>query len=147
MVQFREFRVEDRAGVERMMHGFWRDMEGDTPSKRDFTRTFEMLGQQDGRVRLVVFEEAGELVGYAIVIPYWSNERQKDVLWIDELYVVPSWRNRGIGYAFFEYLGTSEAGDAYSLELEAYPWNQRALALYRNVGFTDKGQVHLEKTL
>jgi GNAT superfamily N-acetyltransferase len=94
-----------------------------------------------------VFEKDRELVGYALIIPCWSNERQKDVLWIDEFYVVPEWRNRGTGSAFFEHLGTSEAGRAYSLEIETYPWNQRALALYRNLGFTGKGRVLLEKTL
>ncbi len=50
-----------------------------------------------------MFHEGVQLVGYAILIPYWSNEFGGNLLFIDELFVSPAfgaatalWRS-GVG--------------------------------------------------
>jgi hypothetical protein len=44
------------------------------------------------------------LLGYALLIPYWSNEFGGVLLFVDELFVLREVRNRGIGHSFFRFL-------------------------------------------
>jgi ribosomal protein S18 acetylase RimI-like enzyme len=96
--------------------------------------------------QIVVFEENG-IVGYAILIPYWSNEFGGTILFVDELYVKPEARGRGIGHRFFEYLETAIPYEAVVLALEVSPANVRARRLYESLGFVArKHAVLIRKT-
>jgi GNAT superfamily N-acetyltransferase len=84
---------------------------------------------------VVVFEAEGRIVGYALLINFWSNEYGGIVLNIDELYVVPERRGAGTGTAFLNYLAAGHPGDCVALKLEVLPYNRRALRLYEKLGF------------
>ena len=87
----------------------------------------------------VVWVVAAEnkLLGYALLIPYWSNEYGGNVLHLDELYVQPENRGQGIGKALIEHLATERPFGAVAFKLDVWPENQRAIALYQTLGFTD----------
>ncbi len=69
-----------------------------------FPLTIEFLLAEPSRGSVIVFVEGAALCGYAILIPYWSNEYGGTLLCVDELFVVPEARNRGIGHQFFDFL-------------------------------------------
>jgi GNAT superfamily N-acetyltransferase len=86
----------------------------------------------------IVIEDSGTIAGYALLISFYSNELGGRVCVLDELYVAPSFRGRGIGSAFLEALARKALpvfSDAVALELEVNPENKRARALYDNAGF------------
>jgi len=39
--------------------------------------TFRELGRNTERGKIVVFEKAKAIIGYAILIPYWSNDAEE----------------------------------------------------------------------
>jgi ribosomal protein S18 acetylase RimI-like enzyme len=90
-----------------------------------------------------VFEQENRILGYAILINFWSNEYGGIILTIDELLVIPAYRGKGIGTAFIQFLMNSRYNDFVALKLEVLPYNQRALRLYESLGFQKADRDHL----
>ncbi len=104
-------------------------------------RTFDWLDAHPGAGTVMVFEQDAKLVGYAILINFWSNEYSGNALTIDELFVAPAFRSKGIATEFIEYLAREHYADAVEIQLEVAPRNTRARALYERLGFRSEAQA------
>ena len=98
-------------------------------------RTFEALFSDPSRGTIMIFEQGTEMVGYSILINFWSNEFGGNILIIDELFVKKEFRSQGIASHFIQHLVETKFNDSVALQLEVTPNNDRALALYKNLGF------------
>jgi ribosomal protein S18 acetylase RimI-like enzyme len=102
-------------------------------------RTLARLREEPHRGRAVVCEVDGYPAGYALLISFWSNELGGEVCTIDELYVAPEYRGRGLATELFTMLTGSEQSlwptQPAALALEVSPQNERARALYERLGF------------
>lgn len=78
-----------------------------------------------------IFEQDGETAGYALAFCYASQELGGRVAFIDELYVRPEFRGRGIAREFFAFI--EEGAVACRLEVES--GNKRAAELYSSIGY------------
>jgi GNAT superfamily N-acetyltransferase len=75
---------------------------GPTPvGPQQVRRTLAKLREDANRGRAVVCDVEGRTVGYALLIPFWSNELGGEVCNIDELFVAPQYRGRGLATALF----------------------------------------------
>jgi len=105
-------------------------------------RTLAGLREASSRGRCVVCEVEGRIVGYALLISFWSNELGGEVCNIDELFVAPEHRSRGLATALFDSLAAARESlwptRPAALALEVNPENQRARALYERLGFRGK---------
>ena len=63
----------------------------------NFLRTVHELETHPEKGTILVIGRDGQIVGYAVLINFWSNECGGNVLIIDELYVAPPCRGQGIG--------------------------------------------------
>jgi GNAT superfamily N-acetyltransferase len=115
--------------------------------KAHVIRTLRTLRSEPWRGRAVVIDAATaplgdvpELVGYAFLIAFWSNELGGEVCTVDELYVVPAARGGGLGGSLFDQLlhGELWVPKPVALELETTPDNARARRLYERNGFVGK---------
>lgn len=86
------------------------------------------------------------LAGYTILIHYWSNEYGGTVIFIDELYIKPSFRNQGLGNQFLKLL-ESKFPQINTFALEVSPSNKHALNLYFKNGFIQNKNNTLIKVL
>jgi GNAT superfamily N-acetyltransferase len=116
-----------------------------TPSK--IQATFWEFTNKPQKGRIVVFEQDNKVVGYAIIVFFWSNEYGGDFVEIDELFVHEDYRGHGIGTAFFEWLEKTWAKKAVALSLQATPSNESAFAFYQRRGFRAARNRHLMKLL
>jgi len=100
-------------------------------------RTLALFRSAPDRGRCVVLEEGGSVAGYALLVPYWSNELGGVVCSLDELYVAPSARRRGRAGELLDLLAAGALGwpDSVALHLTVSPSNERARALYARHGF------------
>jgi GNAT superfamily N-acetyltransferase len=119
------------------------DPEGKPMTDEKISRTFQQLHHHPDYGRVLVFEREGQLVGYALLINFWSNEYGGIVLSIDELYILPDFRGRGIGTDFIRYLQDNRINNCVALELEVLPYNAKALKLYQKLGFNGTDRAHL----
>ncbi|HTD12815.1 MAG TPA: GNAT family N-acetyltransferase [Steroidobacteraceae bacterium] len=96
-----------------------------------------------------VAEGQGQLLGYVIVVQVLSIEHQGLMAEIDEFFVVPEARTRGVGTALLAALETALAGGGcVRLQLQLGVANRKARAFYQRQGFTARdGYELLDKPL
>jgi ribosomal protein S18 acetylase RimI-like enzyme len=111
------------------------DPNGTHMSLDKIRRTIEFLGAHPGAGEIVLLSNAHKIVGYAILINYWSNEYGGLVLFIDELYIKKEYRGKNIGTDFIQYLIADVHEEYQSIVLEVIPANERAWSLYTKLGF------------
>ena len=112
-------------------------------TNKKISLTFRELSNNPKRGRIVVFEKAKAIIGYALLIPYWSNEYGGN---IDELYVKPEHRERGIATSFLKRVLLAKH-EAVALQLEVTPTNTRARNYYRKFGFKKSKNLHLMRVI
>ncbi len=94
---------------------------------------FDELMRSDEYAECYIFEDSGQVVGYALLAKTYSREAGGKTVWIEELYVLPQFRGKGIGRSFFDYLYKNSPAARYRLEVE--PENEKAIKLYKEEGF------------
>jgi GNAT superfamily N-acetyltransferase len=77
----------------------------------------------------------GRAVGYAIFFTTFSSFTGRRGLWLDDLYVSPKFRRRGIGQALIKAVAQVAAKRKCGrFEWIALDWNRNALDFYRRLG-------------
>lgn len=127
----------DEDAVVSMMNGLYDEDPASSPVGRNrFLVTVRYFLDHPDAGKIVLMKEANRIVGYAITIPFWSNEYGGMIIFVDELFVVRDRRGSGIATAFFEELRRTLPWDAVAMLLEVTPDNQRARTLYESLGFS-----------
>ena len=114
---------------------------------RSFSITISHLLDHPDRGRIDLFVEGSEVIGYALLIPYWSNEFGGTIVFVDELYVVPRSRGRGVGRGLFAMIEGERPYGAVAVFLEVSSTNHRARKLYESLGLTERTNSVLVKRL
>ncbi len=90
-----------------------------------------------------VFADGDELLGYAMLAKSFSTEFGKPCIWIEDLYMKPESRDKGIGTKFFAFV--DELYPDYLKRLEAEEENERAIHVYKKCGFEILPYVEMKK--
>ncbi|MFL5242191.1 MAG: GNAT family N-acetyltransferase [Gemmataceae bacterium] len=84
---------------------------------------------------VLLAEEAGVVVGFAVFYPYYSTFQGKPGLYLEDLFVRPEFRGRGHGKGLLVELARLAASrGCCSLEWAVLNWNDPAIAFYRSLG-------------
>lgn len=73
--------------------------------------------------------------GYAIVAQTYSVESGGMILWIEELFILPRFRGKGLGEEFIAFIEKKYAGAVRRFRLEVLAKNQGAIRLYERLGY------------
>lgn len=121
--------------MEELIKAFYReDPEGKPTNKNKIKDTFrELFSSESGCIMLMTINR--KIIGYAILINYWSNEYNGNILHIDELYIAKGYRGQGIGSKLIKHLIKVKFYEAVAIMLEVTPINKKAEKLYRKLGF------------
>lgn len=147
MIIFRHYIPSDTNSLSQLIHALYsEDPGGKQISKEKITRTLSILNPPSDKGEIFVFEDSssGNLVGYAILIYYWSNEYGAFVTFFDELYISPSFRRNKIGVRFLKYI------QDYKPEIPAFfvtttPHNDIAQQFYHHNGYISSQYHHFYK--
>jgi GNAT superfamily N-acetyltransferase len=78
----------------------------------------------------------GRIIGVAYVATILSVEHVGPAAWLEELYVAPAWRQRGVGSALVAaVLERARAAGMVAIDLEIDVGHSRAASLYERLGF------------
>lgn len=96
--------------------------------------------------RLWVMDGGGEVVGYLLLAFGFSLEFRGRDAFVDELYVAPGHRGRGLGTRALELAAeTCRELGVRALHLEVERYKEGAQALYRRMGFADHDRYLMTK--
>lgn len=100
--------------------------------------------EQDLRQSLFGPRPAGEVViaysgdqpvGFALFFHNFSTFLGKHGLYLEDLFVVPEWRGRGVGKQLFAHVAAvADSRQCGRLEWTVLDWNESAIAFYRSMG-------------
>ncbi len=87
---------------------------------------------------ILVARRPAQLIGVAYVAMIWSLEHGGLSSWLEELYVLPDWRGRGVGADLLR-AGMDEARSrgCVAMDLEVTEDHVRAARLYEREGFAE----------
>ena len=83
----------------------------------------------------IVAQFEDKIVGFALFFPNYSTFLTKPGIYLEDLFVLPEYRRKGIGKEMLSYLGKlAIARDAGRLEWSVLDWNESAIAFYQSMG-------------
>jgi len=90
---------------------------------------------ESGRLELWVADDGGEVMAYAACFTSYSTFRARPTLFLEDLFVHPSARRRGIATAMLARLrAEAEARGCGRFEWMVLDWNLEAQKLYAGIG-------------
>ena len=90
-----------------------------------------------------VFENSGEIQGYAMVAKSFSTEFGKSCIWIEDLFLKEEYRGNGLGCRFLNFIEKKYPNSLLRLEVEAE--NEIAVHVYKKCGFSPLPYVEMKK--
>ena len=96
------------------------------------TRAFAEMMRSDTYLEGFLLSDEKTDAGYALLQKTYSREAGGLTVWIDEIYLRPAFRGKGLAKEFFAFAQTL---GAKRLRLEVEPENEHAVALYRKLGY------------
>jgi ribosomal protein S18 acetylase RimI-like enzyme len=146
-VGFRAAVPADADALLDLVEAFYRE-EGYPFERPGARRALIALVRSPARGWVWVIERGSRPVGYVVVTLGYSLEYRGATVLVDELYLSPEHRGRGLGsktLALVERAAASSGVRVVQLEVERS--NAGADALYRRCGFADRGRALLTKKL
>ena len=103
----------------------------------DVTGAAQMLCDniKSGLVHALIAEYGGLTAGFALYFFNYSTFKSKRGLYLEDLFVRPSFRKKGIGKALFLQLADlASASGCGRMEWSCLNWNAPSIAFYRHMG-------------
>ena len=89
----------------------------------------------------VIAELDGVVAGFAVYYRTFSTFAAKPGVFLEDLYVRPAFRQRGLGRALLQYVGSIAARHgAGRFEWTTLKWNENARKLYKSIGAEEKSE-------
>ena len=140
----RNIQERDREAVLSMMRTFYAsDAVWSNGSDEIFAADVDACLSDSPYIEGYVFEDDGALQGYAMVAKSFSTEFGKPCMWLEDIYVAPEFRDRGIGSAFMSFIQNKYPDAIFRLEVE--PENERAVHVYEKCGFVVIPYMEMKK--
>ena len=96
----------------------------------------QLFGERPAAEALVA-ESGGEVVSFALFFTNFSTFLAQPGLYLEDLFVRPEHRGRGIGEAMLKRLGRMAAERGYGrFEWSVLDWNENAIRFYEKMGAT-----------
>ncbi len=131
----RRITLKDRQNYLDMADEFYHTGATAHPVPYEFlTETFDRLLNDGVYGDIFICKEDSTPIGYILTAKTWSQEGGGIVVWIEEFFVRTEFRGRGFGTQLFNYVFENSPAARYRLEVE--PENEKAVRLYKRLGFS-----------
>ena len=101
--------------------------------EENYRATFDEMMRSDAYVKGYIFECEGSACGFVLLSKTFSQEAGGVSVTIEEIYIDPEYRSRGLATEFFEWLKNQPGIMRLRIEVEDY--NEGAKRLYERMGF------------
>ena len=135
MIDIREARPEDAEVLLDLIDALAEYENLDKPTDAARHRLIEDGFGEQPRFRAFLARLDGHPVGYAITFHTYSSFLALPTLFLEDLFVLPEARKRGVGRALFQFLAREAVRDGCGrMEWMVLDWNQLAIDFYERLG-------------
>ena len=146
MTTIRPMQPADKEAVLAMMEVFYASPAVlSNGSAAIFSSDFEACINDNPYLEGYMFEENGQIQGYAMAAKSFSTEFGRPCIWVEDLYMKEEARGLGIGTAFFRFLDEKYKDQAVRFRLEVEEDNERAVAVYKKAGYQPLPYMQMTK--
>ena len=93
-----------------------------------------LFGPHPSAEAVIAYHEA-EPVGFAVFCQHYSTFTGRPSLYLEDIFVLPEWRGRGVGRELMVYGGGLAKARGYPrMEWSVLDWNEPAISFYENLG-------------
>ncbi len=145
-ISFRSYRPEDFSELKNMIFELYADDAATTVgamTREQIVRTVETMTTHPEVGDIIIFELNSQVIGYAILTWFWSNEFGGRMLIVDELLVKEAYRGQGIASHFFQTLFKERKYNEMAYELEVGATKAKTIQFYERHGFKPFKTKHL----
>jgi GNAT superfamily N-acetyltransferase len=133
-ITVREAVADDAAILVSLVHQFMRQ-ESESAAKLTLKDLLAHGFGEGARFGVLLAEDGGRAVGYALFYPSYDTEHAARGLYLQDLFVVPGARARGVGRALMAAVARAcQADGGCYLFWNAHEANHAARAFYRRIG-------------
>jgi GNAT superfamily N-acetyltransferase len=94
-----------------------------------------LFGSRPAAECVIASAESGEPAGFALFFTNYSTFLARPGLYLEDLFVLPEFRGRGMGKALLTHLAAlANARDYGRMEWSVLDWNETAIAFYESFG-------------
>ncbi len=115
-----------------------------TVPKEYFHKTLDEILADSPYAKGYIFEKDGKAAGYALLSLTYSNEAGGLVCLVEEAYVIPEFQGCGLGKELFAFV-EQEFSNVRRFRLEVTRSNERAISLYRRLGYEELDYIQMIK--
>lgn len=144
MITIRAIREDDRTTLLNMMRVFYSsDAVATNGSEEIFSADIDACVGDNPYLEGYVLDSDGEIIGYTMLAKSFSTEYGRPCIWIEDLYVVESYRKQGLGTRLLSFV--EEKYPSALLRLEVEEENERAISVYKSCGFDFMPYLEMKK--
>ncbi|MBF1063518.1 MAG: GNAT family N-acetyltransferase [Peptostreptococcus sp.] len=135
MVKFEDFKKENYEDLLDMMKLFYRsDAVSDPIDESVIEKLLKDILSREYSIRGYEARFKGNLVGFGIVTSYYASEVAGITIQLEDLFISEDYRSMGIAQEYFAKV-KDDFPEAARYRLEVCASNQRAIDLYKRLGF------------
>ncbi len=143
-IYFRPLIKEDKPQVLKMMRVFYDSPAVITKSSDEvLSRDFDACLSDSPFIKGFAFIADNKLAGYGMCAFSFSTEFGGQCVWIEDIYILPEFRHKGIGTKFLEFVEKEFPAVRYRLEAEEE--NKNACDAYFKAGYKRLDYIQLVK--
>ncbi len=142
----RKIQRSDKPVYMQLVRAFYEETELTVPEKHIIDTYKEMMRGSRYLSAFVIITE-GETVGYALVSKTYSQKEGGNIWRIEELYVLPEHRNKGLAMEFFSFLEANCPDTVKQFRIELAPDSQTEGSIYDKLDFKEYAFCHLVRVL
>lgn len=113
-------------------------------NREHMENTFALCITENPYARMLMIEEAGQVIGFCLLSFTWSNEVGGMVVLVEEVYFRGEARGKGYGKQLMGWL-EEEYPKARRFRLEATHGNVAAIGLYQKMGYENLDYLQMVK--
>jgi GNAT superfamily N-acetyltransferase len=145
-LRLRDAVPDDLAAVDRLIRGLakYEKLEHEAQATEDQLR--RALFGASPRVFALLCEWDGKPVGLCVWFYNFSTFLGRHGIYIEDIFVEPEFRGRGIGRAIFRHLAQrAVAEECGRIEWQVLDWNEPAIKFYRGIGAEPRKGWHVQR--
>lgn len=139
MVTVRNFALKDLIETNKMVSSFYKEKyPNEVSNTQKILKTVSTFQREEDKGKILIIEDDNKIIGYAIIVLFWSNKNSGDILLIDEMYIKKEYKNNLSLSKCIDYLVSKYNKRIKGFQIELDSMSKDEIDFFSSIGFNMK---------